>query len=329
MGGVRGAAQPNGWSLFRIVVALLALAAAGTAPVFAEDEDPDEHLIGTIIIGDPRDADDDDGAGTPASPEIPGGQSQALFNEALADLGVGRLQSAERLFERIVAREPDGALAQKARGYLADLYRGYAGSTAPATAPSPGAPKPTAFPDRPAARAPDAPRQPVLPREANLRPVPEPPAKTPVPETVAMRFIVEAGDRIFFSAGSAQLGGRARSVLAAQARFMKRRPDLVATIEGHADDGAVSPAQQMELSRARAEIVRQRLIEEGVEEDRIDLVALARQRPVSDCPSPECAAQNRRAVTVLSSRGGVRAEESLVRPAGTPVAAGRSPLPTQ
>ena len=41
------------------------------------------------------------------------------------------------------------------------------------------------------------------------------------------QFITEAGDRVFFSAGSAELGSRARGVLQAQARFIKLRPDLL------------------------------------------------------------------------------------------------------
>ncbi|MBN8913549.1 MAG: OmpA family protein, partial [Rhizobiales bacterium] len=112
----------------------------------------------------------------------------------------------------------------------------------------------------------------------------------------------EAGDRVFFSAGSADLGTRARGVIQAQARFLMRYPNLYAAVEGHADDGAVSDDETLRLSESRAAVVRDRLIAEGVDAARLVAYGRAREERVSDCPEPECLAQNRRAVTVLLSR---------------------------
>ena len=84
-----------------------------------------------------------------------------------------------------------------------------------------------------------------------------------------------------------------------QARFIERRPELRASIEGHADDAPMSAADLKKLSEARALAVRERLVAEGIGADRIAVVARGREDPVSACGDPDCAAQNRRAVTVL------------------------------
>ncbi len=55
----------------------------------------------------------------------------------------------------------------------------------------------------------------------------------------------------------------------------------------------------MALSRQRADAVRQRLIELGVATDRIRVTAFGRNQTVADCTGSLCAAQNRRAVTVV------------------------------
>jgi outer membrane protein OmpA-like peptidoglycan-associated protein len=107
-----------------------------------------------------------------------------------------------------------------------------------------------------------------------------------------------AGDRIFFGNGSADLGARARQVLAAQATWLGRHPDVAITLEAHADDSG-SAAYNSELAGRRAEAVQQRLVEEGVAAERITIAAHGRDRKIASCPAPECAAQNRRVVTSI------------------------------
>ena len=114
----------------------------------------------------------------------------------------------------------------------------------------------------------------------------------------AAEFQSQVGDRVFFSDASADLGSRGRIALEAQAAWLARYPTLSVMIEGHADDeGAVR--HNLELSARRAEVVRLRLIQMGVAAERIQTVAYGRARLIADCPAPDCAAQNRRAVTVV------------------------------
>jgi peptidoglycan-associated lipoprotein len=112
----------------------------------------------------------------------------------------------------------------------------------------------------------------------------------------------EAGDRVFFSVGSAELGARARSALAAQAQWLNRWHEFEVAIEGHADEPGTD-AQNVQLSATRADAVRQRLLAEGVDARRLVVVAQGRSQRVATCADPDCLAQNRRTVTLVFTTG--------------------------
>ena len=217
---------------------------------------------------------------------------QQLFDDALADLEAGQRNSAQRLFEILVSRHPDGDLAVEARRQLADLYRSAPPDGHGVVAP----PVKRSILDRDARNGPDGGPSAEIPRAS----------RSPAPGVAAdteMAFMVDAGDRVFFSAGSADLGARARSVLAAQARWLTRRTDVSVTIEGHADDSPLSQDQQANLAEGRAEAVRRRLIEEGISPGRLRVAAFGRDRRIASCDTPACSAQNRRVVSSLTARG--------------------------
>jgi len=111
-------------------------------------------------------------------------------------------------------------------------------------------------------------------------------------------FRMSVGDRVFFADRSFELSPRARAAIEAQAQWLKRKPGLIIIVEGHADDSGSSD-DNMVLSRQRADAVRQRLIELGVATDRVRVTAFGRNQTVADCTGTLCAAQNRRAVTVV------------------------------
>lgn len=111
----------------------------------------------------------------------------------------------------------------------------------------------------------------------------------------------DAGDRVFFGEESAELGAHARRVLAGQVDWLRRHPTSVLCIEGHADERG-DGARNLALSLQRAEKVRARLIESGVEEERLTVRALGNSRPVAICAEELCRAQNRRAVSIVAHR---------------------------
>jgi outer membrane protein OmpA-like peptidoglycan-associated protein len=127
-------------------------------------------------------------------------------------------------------------------------------------------------------------------------------------------FRESTGDRVFFAPSSAELGAKARAVLTAQARWLKRHPRFTITLEAHADEPG-SEAFNTELSARRAENVRLRLIEDGVDPSVIAIRARGRDDRVALCPESACLAQNRRVVTRLGDRSSPFDSEPPRRPA--------------
>lgn len=226
----------------------------------------------------------------------PSDTSEALYKEARNALESGRVQEAQALLERLIADTPGSPRAAEARMQLGRIYRGDIG---PASATETGAlPTPSAREASSSwSKTPEGLRpvavdvSPPLPRSLISR--------ARVSASLDSEFLSDAGDRVFFSAGSANLGIRARGVIQSQARFLARHPELAVAVEGHADDGALPDDESLRLSQERAAAVRDRLVAEGIDADRIVAYGRGREERVSDCPAPECLAQNRRAVTVL------------------------------
>jgi outer membrane protein OmpA-like peptidoglycan-associated protein len=231
-------------------------------------------------------------------------RAQELYLDGLEKLDGGHRDWAQQTFETVIARFPDSAAAGLARRRLGDLYRAAPAESAVAPANTAPAATPVASP---AALA--------------LPPVPTPtPGRGPVWEqelrrnaAIQAKLRGEAGDRIFFSAGSAELGTRARMALAAQAQWLNRWHEFEAAVEGHADEPGTDE-ENLTLSRQRAEAVRQRLVEEGVEASRISVVGAGRTQRVATCTAPDCSSQNRRAVTLVFASG-TRARLGLAGPA--------------
>jgi outer membrane protein OmpA-like peptidoglycan-associated protein len=144
-----------------------------------------------------------------------------------------------------------------------------------------------------------------------------------VPLGPSTEFQSQVGDRVFFSDASAELGSRGRVALEAQAVWLARNPQLSVVVEGHADD-AGDIARNMEVSQRRADAVRRRLIQMGVAPERVRIVAYGRERPIADCAEAACAAQNRRAVTVIGPPVDTAATSPAPIPASGPIS-GRAP----
>ncbi len=221
-----------------------------------------------------------------------------LFDAALAAMKLASFDEAQRLFEIFVARDPRHPQADDARRQLSELYqRNSIGR------PSTGSPIETTGSTNSLLPEPAAVAAPALPQAP--QPLRAPPARwvaatIPVGGRLENSFMLSAGDRVFFSARSAELGARARTVLAAQARWLKRHPQLSAVIEGHADDETLSDEDLDRLSAERAQAVYDRLIEEGLAPSRLAIAPFGRAKPVAVCASALCATQNRRAVTVVT-----------------------------
>ena len=123
-------------------------------------------------------------------------------------------------------------------------------------------------------------------------------------------FSANGGDRVFFADGSGDIGGRGRRVLREKATWLQRHPQVFIRIEGYADD-AGNDEMNSAIALRRAEAVRDELVEAGLPAIRMHITVFGRESPLSTCSAPECAAQNRRAVLVLTDARGTRLSPSL------------------
>jgi peptidoglycan-associated lipoprotein len=225
-----------------------------------------------------------------------------LLHQARKDLAAGRILSARRHLEILVGRHPDGPMADAARDELARIY---ADREAPDAGSDTNARERDGLPlaisnptkDRPVLEA-------AVPARTAERDADRPDTARPVvPENAVASTQLAAnlrstiGDRIFFVEGSAEIGSRARALLAAQAAWLKNHPKVAIVIEAHADERG-SEAYNRQVAAQRAEAAQARLLSEGVGPGRILIRILGRSRPVAACAEPECAAQNRRVVIV-------------------------------
>lgn len=345
-GAIARRAAPAGVVAGALALAVLA-ALGATVPVRAQEPGNGEVSIGTFNLGtshdgfsvvepptgipEPRRENPEDGSGRwffqnwYAKP-APEASAESLYTSAMEALDAGRRDEAQGLLERLISEAPSSPRARAARQHLGQIYRGAepeaqavpAGRADVREAPLPwtqDTAERTAAATRPAVAGVSQPLSRAALHQARVSPA------------IDGQFLSDAGDRVFFGSGNAVLGTRARGVIQSQARFLIRFPNLFAAIEGHADDGTVSDAEALRLSEERAAVVRERLIAEGVPAHRVVAYGRGMDERVSDCPAPECMAQNRRAVTILLNH---RVEAKPVRRAqgaGTPGAADPPPTP--
>jgi outer membrane protein OmpA-like peptidoglycan-associated protein len=102
----------------------------------------------------------------------------------------------------------------------------------------------------------------------------------------------------FFDYKSAMLGEAGHLEVERIARLLRQKPRALVTIEGHTDDIG-SASYNLVLSKARAETVRNALIEKGVDRDRLDVLAMGEMSPVAYNLSEDGRAQNRRVEVII------------------------------
>ena len=116
-------------------------------------------------------------------------------------------------------------------------------------------------------------------------------------------FSINVGDIVYFSTDSTDLTPEAQQTLVNQAKWLQQYPQYTITIEGHADERGTRE-YNIALGARRATTVRNFLAQTGVNAARIRTISYGKERPVAVCNDISCWSQNRRAQTVLNSRGG-------------------------
>lgn len=103
-------------------------------------------------------------------------------------------------------------------------------------------------------------------------------------------------------------------------------------LRGHSDSGS-EDEDILESSRTRAEAVRDFLVEAGIDEERIEVIAFGGQNPLEPnalpdgTPNPEGRAANRRVEVTVETGRTAKREQTLIETLSTPEA-GATPKPT-
>jgi len=114
-------------------------------------------------------------------------------------------------------------------------------------------------------------------------------------------FVVNVGDRVFFSTDSSELSAQSRATLDKQAQWLNNYSQYAQfTVEGHADERGTRE-YNLALGARRAQTVRDYLVSRGVAASRIRTISYGKERPVALCDDISCWSQNRRAVTDLNA----------------------------
>ncbi|MET1080087.1 MAG: OmpA family protein [Pseudomonas sp.] len=115
-------------------------------------------------------------------------------------------------------------------------------------------------------------------------------------------LVMTLGD-VLFDAGRAELKSSANRTVLKLVQFLQLNPRRVVRIEGYTDAQGEA-AENLELSRSRAQLVADVLLDLGINEKRIQVEGYGEAYPVADNASSRGRAQNRRVEVVFSDEQG-------------------------
>lgn len=121
----------------------------------------------------------------------------------------------------------------------------------------------------------------------------------PVPGSIE-DFEVNAGDRVFYGFDRFDLDSAARETLRRQAAWLASHPNTRILIAGNCDERGTRE-YNLALGARRANAARDFLVSQGVDPSRISTVSYGKERPSCTQSTESCWAQNRNAITVITS----------------------------
>ena len=110
--------------------------------------------------------------------------------------------------------------------------------------------------------------------------------------------LIAVGDRVLFDYDSAKLDSSAKILLDAQSRFLRANTDLKFIIEGHCDERGTRE-YNLALGEQRATAVRDYLVIQGIDPDRIKVISYGKEKPAVVGSNTMAWSKNRRAVTTI------------------------------
>ncbi|MFQ6739261.1 MAG: OmpA family protein [Alphaproteobacteria bacterium] len=106
-------------------------------------------------------------------------------------------------------------------------------------------------------------------------------------------------DQVYFAFDSAEITRDTRSGLDAQARYMKRNPDVNVVLGGHCDERG-STEYNLALGALRAGNAAQVLIKDGIESKRIKTISYGKENPQYKGTGEKVWAKNRNVTTDIA-----------------------------
>ncbi|HEY3798725.1 MAG TPA: peptidoglycan-associated lipoprotein Pal [Caulobacteraceae bacterium] len=150
-------------------------------------------------------------------------------------------------------------------------------------------------PPQPPTPPPQSEQGPPPPPQANE--APPPPPSGPVAGS-AQDFVINVGELVYFDFDKSDVRADAQPVLAAQASWLQRYPDVKVRIEGNCDERGTRD-YNFALGARRAESVREFLIAHGVADGRITTISYGKERPTDPGTGEAAWAKNRNARTAI------------------------------
>jgi peptidoglycan-associated lipoprotein len=107
-----------------------------------------------------------------------------------------------------------------------------------------------------------------------------------------------AGNKVYFNTDRSDITPEGRQILQRQADWLKRYPNVTATVEGHADERGTRE-YNLALGERRATAVKNVLVALGIPANRVSTISYGKERPAVVGSNEAAWAQNRRAVTIV------------------------------
>src|SRR5262249_30643395 len=108
-----------------------------------------------------------------------------------------------------------------------------------------------------------------------------------------------AGDRIFFAFDRSDITPEAQEILARQADWLRRYPNVTVTIEGHCDERGTRE-YNLALGEGRDQAAKNVHVASGLRAPGISRTSEGKERPAVLGSTEKAYAKNRRAVTVVN-----------------------------
>jgi peptidoglycan-associated lipoprotein len=109
------------------------------------------------------------------------------------------------------------------------------------------------------------------------------------------------GDRVFFDYDSSAINDEAKQTLEMQAAWLKKNPTVGLSVEGHCDERGTRE-YNIALGERRATAAKKLLVSLGVAANRITTISYGKERPAVVGSDESAWSQNRRAVSVATSK---------------------------